>query len=903
MGKFLGNIRLLGGVVLLGFALPLFLFQKVKADDPSWLNSNLAVQKQADFSVVPPSLNGNINCLPEGPACVVNAGYGYANQNGQVKLKGTSTYRDVVSFVDNRVHTLAIPNSNTMISYTAEPAYGLYFYFTKNFTGSISATSNFGSTQYAINRAPDAKLADKSGQRLAADYASLNLSENGQWMIISSPNVAMLRVNLETFEVLPFGPAYNYTIGLSPNPHTAITNDGRWAAMASKDFDNFLIYDLSSCNGPAPNVIIGPQTCQSKDLNALLKQQIPGYVSVSNLKFISNDTLSAYVSYRQGSILKVARYIISTSQGTVHQLDYLALGDSYISGEGAYHYRTGTDTSDNVCHLSLISYPLLMGRDLNFNSYKSVACSGATMMDINSADPDYSGQNKNHRPRKDYTDFEVTNVLTQFNPGNIYQLNFVSKYQPKAITISIGGNDIGFSGILKRCLEPDTCYSSYEDRVELVRQINSKFNQLVNTYNLVKNSSAPDTSVYAIGYPQLANPAGNCALNVQLNSDELHFSKLLISYLDGVIKSAADAAGVAYIDTQSALDGHKLCEAQPGSVAVNGLTAGNDFPSFLGGPIGKESYHPNDFGHLLLEQFILQSSNKLTKTMPTPNPLSTPPPEAGQEILQAPKTGRQINLASYDNSLAPDTVFKSTGFDAGFESANYSIKPGAVFQAVINSSPLTLGSFASDGIGNVKASLSLPASLTPGIHTLHFYGQDINSQKLDIYKVIYVGSIANDFDGDGIPNNKEACQFGEASDSDYDQDGIDDACDGQIIQPLKGTANTKPSNSDTYNPQAPPIPSAVSSINEVARSTTTVNSNSIPSFALTIKLLPAVIDASNSDGGSSALGTYTGKALSKGSLVAKPFYKNHNKGKTIFGGILAFSVFTGLSYRRVKVNK
>jgi hypothetical protein len=891
------NTRMLGGVIVLGLGLTFSLFQSVKADDPTWASGAITIQKQADFSVVPPSLNGNLACLPDGVTCVINTGYGYANSNSQVKLKNSSSYRDVVSFVDNRAHNLAIPNSTTIMSYTTEPTYGLYFYFTKNFSNSISTISNFGSIRYQINRAPDSKLVDKSGKLLPADYASINFSENGQWMVASDPNVAMLRVNLDTFEILPFGPAYNYTIGLSPSPHTAISNDGRWAAVASKDFDNFLIYDLSSCASPIRNSITGPQPCRSRDLNTLFKQQVPGYVSATNLQFISDDTMSAYVSYKQGTTLKVAKYTITLSQGLVHKLDYLALGDSYISGEGAFDYKAGTDTSDNTCHLSLISYPLLAGRDLNFNSYNSVACSGATIEDIINKSVSYSGQNNGHITRDKYTDSQIITMVTQFQVGYIDQLDFVSNYQPRAVTVSVGGNDIGFSGILKRCLEPDTCYSSYEDRVELVRLINSKFTDLVNTYTIIKNNSAPDTRVYVIGYPQLANPSGDCAVNVHLNTDELQFSKLLISYLNGVIKSAADAAGVSYIDTQSALDGHKLCEAGPGSVAVNGLTAGNDFPSFLGGPIGKESYHPNDFGHELLERYILHFTDNLTKVMPIADPQSAPPAEAGQEILQVPKIGRPINLASYDDNLAPDTVFKSTSFNASFEGSNYSIKPGTSFHAVINSSPITLGVFSADNLGNLGASLTIPASLNPGFHTLHFYGQDINGQKLDIYKVIYVGASSNDFDGDGVPNDKELCQIGETSGQDYDQDKIDDACDS-IITTSPIAADKKDSSGDTSqttlkaNVVQPLTPANLQAASQPNKS------NSLgPEFGIALGPLPSAFLSSNSNTVSSLLGTHS--SLSKDSLATKPSQNNQSGGKVIIGLAAAFSGITGLIYRKI----
>src|SRR6266404_7242459 len=153
----------------------------------------------------------------------------------------------------------------------------------------------------------------------------------------------------------------------------------------------------------------------------------------------------------------------------MHQQDYLALGDSYISGEGAFQYLQGTDTANNQCHLSLISYPLLIGQALNYDAYHSVACSGATTDDIVNASNTYSGQLVHKAPRQSYSNNEIDSVLSNFQPGYIDQLDFVKQYQPKVVTVSIGGNDIGFSDRLRSCLVSGTCYSTYEDRLEFTR--------------------------------------------------------------------------------------------------------------------------------------------------------------------------------------------------------------------------------------------------------------------------------------------------------------------------------------------------------------------------------------------------------------------------------------------------
>ncbi len=59
---------------------------------------------------------------------------------------------------------------------------------------------------------------------------------------------------------------------------------------------------------------------------------------------------------------------------------YLALGDSFASGEGTFNYIAGTEDGPNQCHQSIFSYPYLM--QSNVGETASVACSGAKISNI-----------------------------------------------------------------------------------------------------------------------------------------------------------------------------------------------------------------------------------------------------------------------------------------------------------------------------------------------------------------------------------------------------------------------------------------------------------------------------------------------------------------------------------------
>ncbi|HET9721999.1 MAG TPA: hypothetical protein VFP32_03130, partial [Candidatus Saccharimonadales bacterium] len=352
-----------------------------------WINSSLSIQKQADTQSLPDTVgsNGNIDCYRINEAiCSVQTGYGQVG-SGAVMMDYGNRFYPVVSYVNNTADNIfPIPNSTTAITVTNDLPYdGPHLYFNYNFSSIVellvSPVNNKKS--FIMQRPPDGRLEDLSHHRLATDLVSASFSQNGQWMVVSDPNVAMLRINLRTFEVLPFAPGFTYTSGYKPQVKTAITDDGRYAVVGVYGSTGFTIYDLNTCEAPPP-AITNEVKCQWRDAGSYLKQQFPTFTATDSLRFMDDRTLAVYANYMVGVQRHTARFIIRAGNNSDYQQDYLALGDSYISGEGAFDYVGATDTATNKCHLSLLAYPYLIGHDLNYDSYHSVACAGATTDDL-----------------------------------------------------------------------------------------------------------------------------------------------------------------------------------------------------------------------------------------------------------------------------------------------------------------------------------------------------------------------------------------------------------------------------------------------------------------------------------------------------------------------------------------
>ncbi|HEX7308573.1 SGNH/GDSL hydrolase family protein [Lentzea sp.] len=222
--------------------------------------------------------------------------------------------------------------------------------------------------------------------------------------------------------------------------------------------------------------------------------------------------------------------------------EYVALGDSYASGAGAGSYV------DGACRRSANAYPALRGKD--FPSFRFVACSGATTRSL--------------RPQ-----------LRALTPATTL------------VTITIGGNDLGFADVLTTCtLNGDrACGTRVAQAREFTRsELPARLDA---TYAAIRGA-APRAQLVVVGYPRLFTPDDGCralsaAKRMALNdaADELA----------AVVAGAAERARARFVDAREAFADHGVCAAEPW---MNGLTT----------PVG-DSYHPNKAGQAAYARILL----------------------------------------------------------------------------------------------------------------------------------------------------------------------------------------------------------------------------------------------------------------------------------------------------------
>lgn len=807
--------------------------------DPWLLSTNPNLSDPQDLALgqsSPPTLAGygNVDCqmhtfvtraakvgMPQKSheSCAVRTLYGLVDPNGYISLNGTKVSGKLKTSVGTDSFITPIPDSpNAIVLQNTSGGIKLHIY--KNISRRLRVEKNIltGEFSYFFPENPSKTLRDTNGNDLFVRPESISFSSNGKWMVVDSQSVAMLRVNLDTYQITPFKSPYTYSLGQSPLPNTAISDDGKYAASTSRAKD-LQIIDIDSCQNSSTSLLTY-STCSSKDHGPFVNSKIPGGLGAAKLRFINNRLLTFYASYlRTPTTRQLAKYRLIPAGDSHTNVDYMALGDSFASGEGAYDYFPETDTSENMCHLSKSSYPYLIGEQLGLNSYNSVACSGAKIENISQ----YVQKENIPSP----------NNMGDLLPGYKKQLQYVQKYQPNVITIGIGGNDIGFGNVMKKCtgngVVVSTCYQEHEGRLEIVALINKQFVRITEMLNQIKSNTKPDTKIYILGYPKVAKTDGNCAVNVRLNNEEVEFSNLLIEYLNTVIERSAKKEGVRYVDLGDAFAGHKLCEIESQFSAVNGATAGND--SY--GLVGNEGFHPNKLGHQLYKSKILEETSNFSQGMLAPDTkLLAPTEDPGLPILLAPLSGRQVSELHPDESLAQDEIYKDEEQKIDLQPIQHSLKANTEYRIEVHSEPTNLGTFITNSEGELSGDFMIPANIEPGYHTLHIYGPNLNDESLDIYKTVFVGESENDYDGDGVQYQPDSCPDKRNVGVDADKDGIDDVCDDDIIITPAEEPTTEPQATDSQPSTNPAIPDAPDEI--------TPNNDDTDSAPMLLPAVPAI---------------------------------------------------------------
>ncbi|MEU9283374.1 SGNH/GDSL hydrolase family protein [Streptomyces sp. NPDC048275] len=212
--------------------------------------------------------------------------------------------------------------------------------------------------------------------------------------------------------------------------------------------------------------------------------------------------------------------------------DYVALGDSYAAAPGV------PDQIDAACARSSNNYPHLVA-GLNRARLTDVTCSGATTADLAVGQGTAPAQYDALSPRTDL------------------------------VTVTIGGNDIGFSTVLGTCAvlaanDPsgspcrDYLTQGGSDQVEQsIAATASKISEVIAEIH----RRAPHARVAMVGYPSLFPDSGvGCTSpSVPFAAGDFAYLRDKTKSLNSMIAHRAKLGAATYVDTYKPTIGHDMC--------------------------------------------------------------------------------------------------------------------------------------------------------------------------------------------------------------------------------------------------------------------------------------------------------------------------------------------------------
>lgn len=598
----------------------------------------------------------------------------------------------------------------------------LYNNFSKRLSKSVNLSS--GSIGYEF----DTSLPIRPfGMNPSNKIGALAMSPGGGWVAIElyENGIALMSLSdLKVKRVYPEG--YSYGTGYNPSYDMAVSDDGSTVAIMGNNVQS-VIASAVNCGDLVDEFTVPLKTrksdCASRILN--LGVYLPDNVQKRSITPRLNrdgSGLSALVQSRSGQHYYVV--LSSSDRAYDNPARYIALGDSFVSGEGEIEnrfYMDGTDVTSEKCHVSTRSYPFLLSNTLNtFDPIRNVACSGAVISDI-SGYHGYSGQG-GRLSGLDIGKMQ-TRALLDFIPGRIPQLDFIDTYKPDVISIGVGGNDAGFADKLRACIMPGTCSWASELRSSVFNEITGLLPRLTDLYSKLKSAS-PLADIYAIGYPDIIGK-NQCdgLMSGMFNQEEKDFIVNSVNLLNYVVRQAALESQIKYIDNSRVFGLTSLCSGADAS-SMNGIRLGDDI-LVLGVPmVGTESFHPTPQGHELIAWNIKESIDKKC--------FGCVPGDIDYEYWNI-DTESSIS-SRLDMTDGVQTV--GGKLDLSFSSGSF--VPDSDIELQIHSEAISLGTLKADQDGALKHSVDLPEALVEGYHTLHAFGLSEYQEKVDYYQTILI---------------------------------------------------------------------------------------------------------------------------------------------------------------------
>lgn len=303
---------------------------------------------------------------------------------------------------------------------------------------------------------------------------------------------------------------------------------------------------------------------------------------------------------------------------------YVAMGDSYSSGEGAgargqsggFAYLPGTDTGANRCHRSGDAYAPVVTAAMGADPSQALdfrACSGAVIADVR-------GPNARNG-----------------EPPQVDGLGSDTVFA----SLTIGGNDVGFVPILTACFTNlpgrASCDTSQAPRAAAgIRRLSEAGpGSLRAVYRDITQRLAPQARVAVLGYPDFVPFTGGCWTAKGLGAGEKAWLSERVKEVDRLIERRAAWAGVDYVDVNGPYadkaSPHRVCGARE---YVNGLIS----------LTANESFHPNRDGHRAMAREVVATFRTPKRQMERVRSMQLSAEERTASVVVPPRGSASLTM-------------------------------------------------------------------------------------------------------------------------------------------------------------------------------------------------------------------------------------------------------------------
>ena len=239
-------------------------------------------------------------------------------------------------------------------------------------------------------------------------------------------------------------------------------------------------------------------------------------------------------SRRALALVVVAIALLGVAAGSASAATYTALGDSYAAGPLIPNQSLnplGCLRSDhNYAHLSAAAKGLTL---------TDVSCSGATTNDMT----------------------ETQNVEPGPNPPQFNGLNASTN----VVSVTIGGNDIGFTEIIESCITYNPFSTPCKDKYDpgghdqLAERIANTAPKVAAVLQGI-HAHSPNARVFVVNYPDILPSGSGCWPTIPLSFGDVPYLHATEERLNAMLATTAAANGATLVDWYTPSIGHDACK-------------------------------------------------------------------------------------------------------------------------------------------------------------------------------------------------------------------------------------------------------------------------------------------------------------------------------------------------------